>query len=129
MDTSNKELLTMQEISMHFGATKALDGVDFSCRAGEIHAVLGENGAGKSTLMKLIAGVLQPTTGQIALDGLPVRLASPRVAREHGLICMFQELSLVPDLTVRENLLIASPGSGFGWLSGDGATVKAPSPS
>ncbi|MEM9793782.1 MAG: ATP-binding cassette domain-containing protein, partial [Pseudomonadota bacterium] len=113
---STAPLLEMQDISMQFGATRALDGVDFICRAGEIHAVLGENGAGKSTLMKLIAGVLQPTSGTIRLDGRDVNLASPARALGHGLVCMFQELSLVPDLTVRDNLLLGAPGRGLGWL-------------
>ncbi len=109
---------------MHFGATKALEDVDFACRSHEIHAVLGENGAGKSTLMKLIAGVLQPTEGRIILDGADVKLATPRTAQDLGLVCMFQELSLVPDLTVRENLLLGAPGSGLGWLRSE-ALAKA----
>lgn len=109
-------LLEMQNISMHFGATKALDGVDFVCNPGEVHAVLGENGAGKSTLMKLIAGVLQPTDGRIQVDGVDVTLKSPRAALRLGLVCMFQELSLVPDLTVRENLLLGAPRASLGWL-------------
>jgi len=109
---------------MHFGATKALENVDFACRSHEIHAVLGENGAGKSTLMKLIAGVLQPTEGKIILDGAEVKLATPRAAQDLGLVCMFQELSLVPDLTVRENLLLGAPGSGLGWLRSE-ALAKA----
>ncbi|GFE51446.1 ribose import ATP-binding protein RbsA [Roseobacter cerasinus] len=113
-------LLEMKNISKHFGATKALDGVDFACRAGEVHAVLGENGAGKSTLMKLIAGVLQPTHGQLRVDGQDVALNTPQDALRHGLVCMFQELSLVPDLTVRENLLLGAPGAGLGWLRGTG---------
>ncbi|MEL6208054.1 MAG: sugar ABC transporter ATP-binding protein, partial [Pseudomonadota bacterium] len=119
MPDRNAPLLEMHDISMEFGATRALDGVDFACRAGEIHAVLGENGAGKSTLMKLIAGVLQPTRGAIRLDGRDVHLASPSRALAHGLVCMFQELSLVPDLTVRENLLLGAPGRGLGWLKSD----------
>ena len=105
---------------MHFGATKALDGVDFVCKAGEVHAVLGENGAGKSTLMKLIAGVIQPTQGRLRVDGQEVSLNTPKTALKHGLVCMFQELSLVPDLTVRENLLLGAPGAGLGWLKGRG---------
>lgn len=109
---------------MHFGATKALEDVDFACRSHEIHAVLGENGAGKSTLMKLIAGVLQPTGGRIILDDTDVKLATPRTAQDLGLVCMFQELSLVPDLTVRENLLLGAPGSGLGWLRSE-ALAKA----
>ncbi|MEM9228748.1 MAG: sugar ABC transporter ATP-binding protein [Pseudomonadota bacterium] len=120
---STAPLLEMQDISMQFGATRALDGVDFICRAGEIHAVLGENGAGKSTLMKLIAGVLQPTSGMIRLDGRDVNLASPARALGHGLVCMFQELSLVPDLTVRDNLLLGAPGRGLGWLRSDTLSV------
>ncbi len=108
---------------MSFGATKALSDVDFACHRGEIHAVLGENGAGKSTLMKLIAGVLQPTAGQIYLDEAPAHLTSPRVAMDRGLVCMFQELSLVPDLTVRENLLLGAPGNRLGWLKSDALAV------
>ncbi|WP_299874126.1 sugar ABC transporter ATP-binding protein [uncultured Sulfitobacter sp.] len=120
MSNSSTPLLEMRDISMHFGATKALDGVDFICNAGEVHAVLGENGAGKSTLMKLIAGVLQPTHGQLRVDGSDVFLNAPQAALRHGLVCMFQELSLVPDLTVRENLLLGAPAAGIGWLRGQG---------
>lgn len=113
----------MQGISKHFGATKALDSVDFECRASEIHAVLGENGAGKSTLMKLIAGVLRPSSGEILLEGEKVSLSSPHAALDLGLVCMFQELSLVPDLTVRDNLLLGAPDSGLGWLKGDALSL------
>ena len=120
MSGNGTPLLEMRNISKHFGATKALDGVDFTCNAGEVHAVLGENGAGKSTLMKLIAGVLQPTQGQLCVDGREVFLATPQAALRQGLVCMFQELSLVPDLTVRENLLLGAPGAGLGWLRGTG---------
>ncbi|QBF30250.1 sugar ABC transporter ATP-binding protein [Thalassococcus sp. S3] len=120
MSDTGPPLLEMRNISKHFGATKALDGVDFVCNAGEVHAVLGENGAGKSTLMKLIAGVLQPTQGQLRVDGQDVFLNTPRDALRHGLVCMFQELSLVPDLTVRENLLLGARGAGIGWLRGTG---------
>ncbi|MEM9222975.1 MAG: sugar ABC transporter ATP-binding protein [Pseudomonadota bacterium] len=123
MTNADTALLRMQGISMSFGATKALDDVDFSCNAAEIHAVLGENGAGKSTLMKLIAGVLQPSAGRICLNGVETHLSSPSVALKQGLVCMFQELSLVPDLTVRENLLLGAPGSGLGWLKSDGLEI------
>lgn len=118
-DTTNP-LLEMQDISMHFGPTKALKSIDFACNPGEVHAVLGENGAGKSTLMKLIAGVLQPTKGAIRIDGKEVSLHNPKVAIRLGMVCMFQELSLVPDLTVRENLLLGDQGAGLGWLRGTG---------
>ena len=117
--TANNNLLEMRGITRSFGATKALDGVDFACKQYQIHAVLGENGAGKSTLMKLIAGVFPPTAGQIMLDGKEIRLASPGAAQALGLVCIFQELSLVPDLSVRENLLLGAPGSGLGRLKRD----------
>ncbi|MEP4433211.1 MAG: sugar ABC transporter ATP-binding protein [Hyphomicrobiales bacterium] len=117
--SKNNTLLQMRGIAKHFGATKALDGVDFTCKRSQIHAVLGENGAGKSTLMKLISGVFQPTEGQIILEGNEIRLTSPKAAHDLGLVCMFQELSLVPDLTVRENLLLSAPGSGLGWLKNE----------
>ena len=123
MTDNTSPLLEMKDISMHFGATKALDGVDFACNPGEVHAVLGENGAGKSTLMKLIAGVLQPTTGTIRVDGAEVSLNNPKAALRHGLVCMFQELSLVPDLTVRENLLLGTRDAGLGWLRGAGLDI------
>ena len=113
-------LLEMRNISKHFGATKALDGVNFVCNPGEVHAVLGENGAGKSTLMKLIAGVFRPTEGALLVYYLEVTLTSPNEALLQGLACMFQELSLVPDLTVRENLLLGARDAGIGWLRGTG---------
>lgn len=120
MTGQSTPLLEMRKVSKHFGATKALDGVDFVCNRGEVHAVLGENGAGKSTLMKLIAGLFQPTGGKLLIEDREVVLASPKDALRHGLVCMFQELSLVPDLTVRENLLLGAPGAGIGWLRGTG---------
>lgn len=109
-------IVRLDGVSKRYGATTALDTVDFACHGGEIHAILGENGAGKSTLMKVISGVIQPSDGQIYVDGAETRLASPRAAVDRGLICMFQELSLVPDLSVRENLMLGAPGSGLGRL-------------
>ncbi|MEM9318266.1 MAG: sugar ABC transporter ATP-binding protein [Pseudomonadota bacterium] len=106
-------LLELAGVTMRFGATTALDNVDFACHGAEIHAVLGENGAGKSTLMKLMAGVLQPTQGAVRLDGAQVNLATPAEAVARGIVCVFQELSLVPDLTVRDNLMLGAPGSGL----------------
>lgn len=108
--------ITMKAVSKHYGATKALDGVDFSCKAGEIHAVLGENGAGKSTLMKLLSGVVRPTLGEIEIDGVVTTLKSPADAQARGIVCIFQELSLSTDLTVAENILLGMPGLGIGFL-------------
>ncbi|MBL4767521.1 MAG: sugar ABC transporter ATP-binding protein [Rhodobacteraceae bacterium] len=117
MPRSEPPVVRLSGVSKIYGATTALSDVDFSCHGGEIHAILGENGAGKSTLIKLIAGVIQPTTGSLQIDGETTRLASPAAAVSRGLICMFQELSLVPDLTVRENLMLGAPGTGLGRLN------------
>ncbi len=95
---------------------RALDGADLSCHAGEIHAVLGENGAGKSTLIKTIAGVVQADAGRILMEGAELRLVSPNVARDHGIACVFQELSLVPDLSVAENIFLARPPRRHGLI-------------
>ena len=85
---------------------------------GIVHAVLGENGAGKTTLMKLLAGVIAPDAGVIAVDGVARRFASPRDAAALGVVCMFQELSLMPHLTVGDNLLISDGGAALGFIGG-----------
>ncbi|TWG97301.1 monosaccharide ABC transporter ATP-binding protein (CUT2 family) [Mesorhizobium sp. J18] len=103
-------------ISKHFAGIRALENVDFSCHAGSIHGILGENGAGKSTLIKIMAGVLQPDAGEMLLDGNPVVFSGPQAASEAGIICMFQELSLVPDLSVADNISITHPPRRFGFI-------------
>src|SRR5882762_6853687 len=115
---SGAPLLRMRGIAKRYGGVTALDGVDFACRAGNIHAVLGENGAGKSTLIKIIAGVVQPSTGQMFLEESPTRFATPAEATRHGIICVFQELSLLPDLTVADNICITDPPRRFGLIDG-----------
>ena len=77
-------VLTIHGVTKHFGAVKALTDVDFTLERGEVHALCGENGAGKSTLMNIIAGVLQPTAGEIRVDGQPVRIPSPAAAQALG---------------------------------------------
>jgi erythritol transport system ATP-binding protein len=94
-------------VSKVFGATHALRGVDFAVERGRITALFGENGAGKSTLMKILAGIEQPTTGQIELDGAPVTLLSPRRAADLGIVIIHQELSLFPNLSISDNLFMA----------------------
>ena len=87
-----------------YGGTVALDGVDFDVERGRVAVLIGENGAGKTTLMHLLAGVEQPTSGRLLLDGREVRFASPREAAEAGIAIIHQELSLFPDLSVAENV-------------------------
>jgi ribose transport system ATP-binding protein len=100
-------IVELVEVSKSYGGAAALSGVSFACESGKIHAVLGENGAGKSTLMRLMAGVIRPTSGEIRVDGAPVAFSSPRDAKALGIVCMFQELSLVPDLTAAQNIVLA----------------------
>ena len=103
-------------ISKYFAGIRALENVDFACRPGTIHAILGENGAGKSTLIKIMSGVLAPDAGEMLLEGRPVSFASPDEATRSGIVCMFQELSLVPDLTVADNICISDPPRRFGLI-------------
>ena len=101
-------VLTIHGVTKHFGAVKALTDVNFTLEPGEVHALCGENGAGKSTLMNIIAGVLQPTSGEIRVDGAPVRIASPAVAQSLGIGLVHQEIALCPDATVAENIFMAA---------------------
>ncbi|WP_291745101.1 sugar ABC transporter ATP-binding protein [Bauldia sp.] len=107
-ESSDTPLLEMIDISKSFGGVQALRGVDFSLRAGEIHGLVGENGAGKSTLMKIIAGVHHDFQGTMKLDGKPVRFRSARDALDAGVGMVHQELSIVPDLTVAENVFLGT---------------------
>lgn len=110
-------LLALSGITKAFGGVTALHAVDFSLAAGEIHGLVGENGAGKSTLMKIIAGVHTDYQGEMRLDGRPVRFASPRDARARGIGMVHQELTVVPDLSVAENVhLGAQPLQRFGLI-------------
>jgi ABC-type sugar transport system ATPase subunit len=88
-----------------FGGAVALDGADFGARYGEVHALLGENGAGKSTFVRILTGALRADGGQLTVGGAPLSLASVRDGIARDIDTVFQELSLVPDLTVAENLL------------------------
>src|SRR5689334_11711635 len=98
--------LRMEAITKHFGGVHALEGVTIESWAGEVHAICGENGAGKSTLMKVLAGAINDYGGQIVLDGRPVAFAGPRDAEDAGIRIIYQELNLVPDLTVAANIFL-----------------------
>jgi ribose transport system ATP-binding protein len=109
-------LLRMDGVSKRYGGVRALEGADLSVHAGRIHAILGENGAGKSTLIKIMAGVVAPDEGRMTMDGRAVSFASPAEANRAGIACIFQELSLVPDLSVADNILISDPPRRFGLI-------------
>jgi erythritol transport system ATP-binding protein len=93
-------------IAKSFGAVHALKGVNFEVRRGQVTTLFGENGAGKSTLMKILSGVIQPSSGQIVLDGQPVTFASSSDAQSQGISIIHQELSLAPNMSVRDNIFM-----------------------
>jgi len=99
-------ILELRKATKLYSEVPAIDGVDFELRRGEIHALVGENGAGKSTLTKVMAGVVTLTSGSMLIDGRPVALRSPLEARHLGVAMVFQENSLVPTMTVAQNLFL-----------------------
>ena len=108
--------LAMRGISKSFGATQALDAVDFELEAGRVHALLGENGAGKSTLMKILSGAIRPDAGRILLDGEPYAPAGPLEGRRRGIAMIYQELNLAPHLTVEENIVLGREPRRLGFV-------------
>src|SRR5689334_7727312 len=107
---SPSPLLTATGITKTFDKTRALQGAGLELAAGEVHGLLGANGAGKSTLSKIIAGHLQPDAGDLVYRGAPLRLRSTRDALGQGIAIVMQETSLVPDLTVAENIFLPELG-------------------
>ena len=108
-------LLATRGLCRTFAGIAALSDVDFEVRAGEVHALVGANGAGKSTLIKLLAGVHRPSGGEIRIDGRTVNFDSPRQSQQAGIATVYQELSLVPQLTVAENLFLGREPLQGGW--------------
>jgi ribose transport system ATP-binding protein len=108
--------LELHDISKRYGGVRALEHASFACAPGRIHALLGENGAGKSTLIKVMTGVVQPDEGRIVLSGRDRRFAHPQEAVRAGVACIFQELSLMPDLSVADNICITNPPRRFGMV-------------
>ena len=105
-------LLELRGITKRFFGVRALDGVSFSLRAGEIHALCGENGAGKSTLMKVIDGIYRPDEGELLIGGQAVVMDGPAHAMSLGIGLVHQEIALCGDATVAENIFMAQINSG-----------------
>ncbi len=99
-------LVEVRDVSKHFGSVIALAGVSMQVHAGEVHCLLGDNGAGKSTLIKILSGVHRPSRGEIRLDGRPVRFASPRDALDHGIATVYQDLALIPLMSITRNFFM-----------------------
>src|SRR5207248_6460889 len=105
---SSMPVFAMRGVSKRYGGVRALEDADLAIEGGRIHAVLGENGAGKSTLIKIMAGVVAPDEGGRLLDGKAVSFPSPAAVNAAGIACIFQELSLIPDLSVADNIAISN---------------------
>ncbi len=115
--TDNPSLLAVENINKSFIGFKALDSVDFTVRGGEIHALLGENGAGKSTLIKVLTGVHQPDSGLIKIDGQAVNVRDTQHAQNLGIGTVYQEVNLLPNMSVADNLFIGRQPMRFGFVN------------
>ena len=117
LPTSPVPLLEVRNLEKSFPGVRALSGVSFDVRPGEVHALLGENGAGKSTLIKIVSGVYQPDGGEILIDGQAARFSSPEDAKRAGVATIYQELLLFPELSVAENIFLGhAPRASMGRI-------------
>jgi monosaccharide-transporting ATPase len=120
-------LLAASKIVVDFPGVRALDGVDFDLLAGEVHALMGENGAGKSTLIRVFTGLQRVDSGSIALVGAPIAPRSPREAEDAGIRAVFQEIDLVPTLSIAENVTLGREPTRFGFVDRGAARRRAAS--
>ena len=117
MARNGDQILRIQNLSKRFGGVQALNGVDFDLNYGEVHALVGENGAGKSTLAKVLGGVHHRDEGTIIYEGEEVRYAHPAEAQAAGIAIIYQELSMMPSLTVTENIFMGQFTTRLGVLN------------
>ena len=103
---SDNHLIEMRGIEKHFGSVVALNGVDLLVEKGQVLCLLGDNGAGKSTLIKTLSGVHQPTKGQLFVEGKPVTFASPRAALDGGIATVYQDLAMIPLMSITRNFFM-----------------------
>jgi len=122
MPSTNSLAIEMRGIEKSFGTNPVLKNVDFSVTVGEVHALAGENGAGKSTLMKILQGVYQKDAGEILVSGAVVEITDTFAARKAGIGMVFQEFSLIPTLTVAQNIFLTNEPTRFGLI--DDAKAK-----
>ncbi len=113
----NAPLMELRGVSKRFPGVLALDNISFNLEPGEVHVLFGENGAGKSTLISLIAGVYQPTKGEMLFRGLPVQMHSVHHARSLGVSAVYQEFSLIGQLNVEQNLFLGGEQTTYGFLN------------
>jgi ribose transport system ATP-binding protein len=125
MSQATVNAVQMQGIEKSFGSNPVLKKVDFSVKVGEVHALAGENGAGKSTLMKILQGVYTKDAGTISVAGVPVEINDTFDARKAGVGMVFQEFSLIPTLTVAQNIYLTNEPTKFGLISDSKAKEMA----
>lgn len=113
--TGTPPLLRLRQVSKYFGGVRALHEVDLDLRQGEVVALVGDNGAGKTTLVKVISGVESPDSGEVSVNGEPVRLDSPRAAATCGIHTVYQDLSLCDNLDAVRNLFLGQERTGAWW--------------
>lgn len=109
----DQTLIALEAVSRSFGAIRAVDAVSFELRPGEIHALCGHNGAGKSTVVKMITGLVQPDQGRVLVDGEPATIRSPQEAQHRGIALVDQELSVIPILSVADNIRLGGTNAPF----------------
>jgi ABC-type sugar transport system ATPase subunit len=112
---ANLGVLAAASLTKTYGGVPVLSDVAFDVRGGEVHALVGENGAGKSTLIKILGGAVRPDTGRVTLDHTPLPLGDPRAIRRRGISIVYQEFTLVPELTAAENIFLGRERGAF-WL-------------
>ncbi len=111
----HETLIEVSSVSKSFGNVRALQSVSMTVSAGEVHCLLGDNGAGKSTLIKILSGVHRPDTGEMRIDGKPVRFGSPRDALDAGIATAYQDLAMIPLMSIARNFFLGSePTTGWG---------------
>jgi ribose transport system ATP-binding protein len=115
-DSESPPLVRMTGVDKSFDGQRVLHNVDFDLQRGEVHVLAGENGAGKSTLIKILGGVHRPERGEIRLGGRVMRFRLPREAAAHGVAIIHQELSLVPSMSVADNVFLGREQSAWGWM-------------
>ena len=123
--STGQPLLSVSQLSKSYPGVRALSGVDFDLRAGEVHCLIGENGAGKSTFVKILAGATRQDSGTIEVKGRTASLGSPRDAKDLGLAFIFQELSVIDGLTVAENIVLGAEPGVFGRFDERTARTEA----
>src|ERR1043165_3500351 len=116
MENNPGALLEIRSLAKYFPGVKALQGVDFTVRRGEVHALMGENGAGKSTLIKVLTGVFPRDGGSIRLAGTEIHPRSPKEAEGVGISTVYQEVNLIPHLSVGENICLGRQPTRLGLI-------------